>query len=195
MIESGLMDPRVLELIRRAASALDPLDVPYAVGGAVAMAAHGYARYTSDLDIFALDEGKSSILRALRKEGFIVEPLMPPMHYIAFLREHGDPTVRVDILFPADEPALSAIEYPVTTHIAGTDVKVFPVDMLVAAKFYSDRPQDLHDIAAMLERGIFEPEEVHRLIGSIDPEGAADFAVLIQELRRPRRRRPPPKRK
>jgi hypothetical protein len=191
------MDPRVLELIRRAASALEPLDVPYAVGGAVAMAAHGYARYTSDLDVFALDESKPSILRAFRKEGFIVEPLMPPMHYVAFLREHGDPTVRVDILFPADEPALSAVEYPVTVHIAGADLdlKVFPVDMLVAAKFYSDRPQDLHDIAAMLERGIFEPDEVHRLISSIDPEGAADFATLIQELRRPRRRRPPPRRK
>jgi hypothetical protein len=191
------MDPRVLELIRRTASALEPLNVPYAVGGAVAMAAHGYARYTSDLDVFALDESKPSIFRALRKEGFTVEPLMSPMHYVAFLREHGDPTVRVDILFPADEPALSAVEYPVTVHIAGTDVdlKVFPIDMLVAAKFYSDRPQDLHDIAAMLERGIFEPDEVHRLIGSIDPEGATDFATLIQELRRPRRRRPPPKRK
>jgi hypothetical protein len=191
------MDPRVLELIRRTASALEPLNVPYAVGGAVAMAAHGYARYTSDLDVFALDESKSSIFRALRKEGFTVEPLMSPMHYVAFLREHGDPTVRVDILFPADEPALSAVEYPVTVHIAGTDVnlKVFPIDMLVAAKFYSDRPQDLHDIAAMLERGIFEPDEVHRLIGSIDPEGATDFATLIQELRRPRRRRPPPKRR
>ncbi len=160
------------------------------------MAAHGYARYTSDLDIFALDESKSSILRALRKEGFIVEPLMPPMHYVAFLREHGDPTVRVDILFPADEPALSAVEYAVKLRIPGVnlDLKTFPIDMLVAAKFYSDRPQDLHDIAAMLERGIFEPDEVHRMICSIDPEGAADFATLIQELRRPRRRRPPPRR-
>ena len=187
------MDPRVLDLLRRAAAALEPLGLPYSIGGAIAMHAHGYARYTSDIDVFALDEHRTQILRAFRTHGLTVEPVFSPHHYIAYLPEQGELRVRVDISFPAAEPELSAIEFPVRAQVMGTDINVFPLSLLVAAKFYSDRPEDHHDLAALLNRGLFDPDEVVRMIASIDPEGAADFVAEIAELRRPRppRKRPP----
>lgn len=84
----------------------------------------------------------------------------------------------------------------------GKKVPVFPLDLLVWAKATSDRYEDLRDVQAMLQRGLFDPLHVHVLIDSVDPQAAREFAALIREMqtpRLPRVRRPgkrlPPKKK
>jgi hypothetical protein len=184
-LQGAAFDPRIITLLHRAAVALEPLG-GYAIGDAFAMRAHGYARYTSDIDVFVLEDHRVPTLRALRGVGLTIEPVFAPHHFIAYLPEHNDPQVRIDVLFPVTEPELSAIESPKRASFAGVDVNVFPITLLVASKFYSDRPEDHHDIAAMLNRGMFDPIEVRQVIASIDLEGAMDFATEIEDLRRVR---------
>ena len=189
------MDARVVDLLRRATESLDTLNVPYGIGGAFAMRAHGYSRETTDVTVFALDESRGPIIRALRGHGLTVAPVLQPFHYVAYDPAYGDPEIRIDVLFPAGEPELSGVEYAERKMIEGVNTQVFPVNLLVASKFYSDRDEDHHDIGAMLHRGIFDPSEVERLIASIDAEGAADFHTEIAAALRPRPARKRPTRK
>lgn len=190
------MDPRTYELLKLTAKALEPLAKPYSIGGAVAMGAHGVRRYTTDVDVFALDADRNRILHALRSAGLEISAVFEPFHYFAYLPRHADPEIRVDVLFPAGEPELSAVEYPVRAKIGSVEVNVFPRNLLVATKFYSDRLKDELDIAMMYTSGVFDPEAVRAIIASFDPEGAVDFAALIARLAkaRPPRRRPPVRR-
>jgi hypothetical protein len=189
------LDPRVTELLEKLVASLEPLGVPYAVGGALAMHAHGLRRYTSDVDAFALAEDRPQVLRALRAAGLRITTLMEPFHYAATLPAHGDLEVRIDVLFPAGEPELSAIEHARPAQFGPVAVRVFPLELLVAAKFYSDRLKDEADIAGMLNAGLFDPDEVERFIASIDAEGAREFRALIARLAAPRPPRPRPGRK
>lgn len=182
-------------MLQRATAALDALNVPYGIGGALAMRAHGYSRETTDVDVFALDESRGPIIRALRSHELTVAPVFQPFHYVAYDPVYGDPEIRIDMLFPASEPELSGIEYAERKMIAGINTRVFPVNLLVASKFYSDRDEDHRDIGAMLHRGIFDPSEVERLIASVDPEGAADFHAEVAAALRPRPVRKRPTRK
>jgi hypothetical protein len=189
------LEPRVLQLVHDVAEAIAPLGVDYAIGGALAMAAHGVRRYTSDVDVFAKDEDRPAIMRALRAQGLETATIMSPFHYIAYRPEHADPEVRIDVLFPAGEPELSAVEFADRGMVGDVELNVFPVDLLVASKFYSDRPEDGYDIKKMLNMGAFDPAAVEKLIASIDPEGAVDFGVVIATMLVPSKGRKRPERK
>ncbi len=193
--KSHQVTPNVARLIAAMAEALEPLKVPYAVGGAVAMSAHGVRRHTDDVDVFALDEDRPKVLRALRAAGLRIVEVMSPFHYAAYLPDVDDPEVRIDVLFPAGEPELSAVEYPARAEIGGVEFNVFALELLVATKFYSDRVKDELDIARMYESGVFEPATVRALIASFDPDGAKEFDALMKRLAQPRTKRARPTRK
>lgn len=159
------------------------------------MAVHGYSRSTKALDVFMLDENRGQVLRAMREQGLTVMPVFAPSHYIAYLPQHNDQETRVNLIFPVTEPELSAIEHPMKGNVGGFPMNIFPINLLVMSKAYSDRPEDVQDIAAMLNRGMFDPAEVHRVIESIDHDGAEDFDALIEELMKRRKVRKKPVRK
>ncbi len=188
------LEPRVLELVHDVAWAIAPIGVDYAIGRALAMGAHGARRHTSDVDIFAKDADRPAIMRALRQAGLETAAIMAPFHYIAYRPQHQDPEVRIDLLFPAGEPELSAIEFADRGIVGDIELNVFPIDLLVASKFYSDRPEDGFDIKMMLNLGLFDPTAVRAVIASIDPDGAKDFADLIAALTAPRKPRKRPTR-
>ena len=58
--------------LREFVELLNALDVHFLIVGAFAVAHHGYARYTADLDLFVekSDENAERILRAIREFGF-----------------------------------------------------------------------------------------------------------------------------
>jgi hypothetical protein len=186
-------DPRVQELLKAFLRMAKKTHKPYAIGGALAMAAHGYVRQTTDVDAFLRDEDRLDWLRAARAEGLHIDELYHRIHYIAFDLKHGDPRIRIDLMFPAEEPALSAIDIPDTATIGNLSFDVFPIDMLVIAKFDSDRDKDQNDVAAMYHLGLFDPVRVHKIMSSLDRDMATRFAARIQELNRPRL--PPPARR
>jgi len=175
-------DPRVRELLLAFLKMASITRRSYAVGGALAMSAHGYVRQTSDVDAFLLDEHRLEWLRAARSVGLIVDEVFSKVHYMAFFPRHGDPRIRIDMLFPADEPELSAVEYPVRASIGGIATNVFPLALLAIDKFASDRPEDHRDFERMLHLGMFDPADLRVIIASFDPDMAKRFDLAISDL-------------
>lgn len=178
------MDPKLEELVNTVFTTIEPLGVPYAIGGALAMSAHGYRRYTSDVDLFIHDEARGKVLRAFRQAGLQVSEIGPG-HFIALNPQHRDFDIRIDILIPADEPGLSAVEYPERRALVpgGAPINVMSGSLLAMMKFYSDRQKDLDDLRAMARHGIFDPSHVRALVATIDPEGLAEWDTIANTFR------------
>lgn len=64
-------DSDVHKALRRIAARLSELGVPYAVAGGMALVAHGYRRFTDDVDILVTAEGLERIHEALDGRGFV----------------------------------------------------------------------------------------------------------------------------
>jgi len=189
-------DPSTEELLSVAIAAVTAAKVDsYAIGGALAMEAHGYSRSTKDVDLFVLHEDAHAVLRALRMKGMTVTPVFAPHHYVATIPGTTDIERRIDVLVPSGEPELSAIEWAESKPLFGKNVLVFPVNLLAVAKGYSTRPEDETDLAAMLARGMFYPQEVSAIIATVDPDGAEQFDKLIGRIQKQRERRPKPTRR
>jgi len=187
-------DPRVNDLLAVERDVIDPLGVDYAIGGALAMAAHGYARFTEDVDVFITEEGRHKVLQALRAAGYEVGEAMRPFHYFMMLPEHGgDPDVRIDLMFHAGEPDLSAAEFPMRLPIVkgGDKLNVVEPNLLAMMKFMSDREDDEYDLKQLYTRGIFDPDAVREMVASIDSEDGEDTArwdALLVKFRERRAR-------
>jgi hypothetical protein len=188
--EHLLLDPRVIDLLERVIAAMQKAGIPYAIGGGIAVIAHGVQRTTVDVDLFVRDQERARALRALRDVGLLTDKVFEPAHYLAFDPKHNDPRIRVDVLVPFDDPELGAIEYPQLVRIGDTpDVHVFPAELLVMSKFYTDpneRPDDRRDIHRLLREGAFEPETVRILLAGFDPEAVPEWTAMIDEMTRKR---------
>lgn len=158
--KGGWVSPEVEELLDLFLAAAAAIDRPYAIGGALAMGAHGYRRHTDDVDAYVIYSDRGEWIRALRAQGLTVTPLFAGVHYVAYLPQHGDPGIRIDLLVPADDPDLSAIEVPDSMTIADRPVEVWPANLLVIAKFRSTRDEDRADVDKMFERGLFDARDV-----------------------------------
>jgi len=162
------------------------LAIPHAIGGGVAVRAHGYRRETTDVDAFFLPEDRNRVLRAFRETGLHVERVMVPFHYAALPEDATNIEERIDILFPEGDPEVSAIEMFEKLKVEGVPgVQVFPAELLVIGKLlYSDRWQDFADVAELYQIGAFDPDEAERLTKLMDPE--ASFKGELAELLKPR---------
>lgn len=96
-------DSAVYKTLRALARRLDELGIPYAVVGAMALNAHGFRRFTDDVDLLVTSAGLKAIHEQLEGRGYV-----PPFKGSKQLRdtEHG---VRVEFLvtggFPGDGKA------------------------------------------------------------------------------------------
>jgi len=61
----------VWESLRRIASKLEDLKIPYAVAGGMALVAHGYERTTVDVDVLVSAEGLQAVHQALEGLGYV----------------------------------------------------------------------------------------------------------------------------
>lgn len=182
-------DPRVRELLVAFLEMAKLTGRPYAIGGALAMSGHGYTRQTSDVDAFLRYEDRLEWLRAARKVGLLTDEVFRGVHYFAFMPEHGDPRIRIDLLFPAEEIEAAAIDDPVPVRIGGVVVEAFRVELLAAAKLLSDRPGDQRDFQAMLELGLFEPATLQMLLAPLGQEALEALQSAIEATQvRPRAR-------
>jgi hypothetical protein len=165
--------PHVAELLDVFLAVAKELDLPYAIGGALAMGAHGYRRHTDDIDAYVEHKYRGRWIRTLREHGLTVAPLFGGVHYVAQFPDENDPEIRIDLLVPADDPDLSAIEVPDASQIAGRPVEIWPLELLVVSKFQSTREKDHEDVDAMSERGLFDPKAVHRILLHMDEPALA----------------------
>lgn len=161
------VDPKVHELLDAIHEIIEPMDVDYAIGGALAMAAAGYARHTKDVDLFVTEAGRIKSLMAFRRAGYTVTPVFEPHHYAVYLPGPiDDPEVRIDLMVPAGEPDLSAVEYPGRTALTkdGADFNVVTPNLLAVMKYVSDRDKDMDDLRAMYRHAVFDPDNVREIV-------------------------------
>jgi hypothetical protein len=150
-----------LEAILRA---LNDADVRYLIVGGLAVVAHGYVRYTADLDI-VLDLERDNALRAMKAlDAIAYRPLVPvdatdfadeekrrvwirEKNMLVFQMRNPDrESTRLDIF--VKEPFAFTEEFAQAKweEVAGIRAPVLRYDELIRLKRSSGRPQDLIDI-------------------------------------------------
>jgi hypothetical protein len=130
-------------------------DVRFMIVGGYAVAAHGYPRFTKDLDVWVwVDEGNADrLISTLEDFGFGSLGLTPA----DFLEEGivvqlGDPPQRIDILTQVDGVDFTPCwDRHVDIQVSGQRVPFISAGDLLANKKASGRPQDLADVAALEE--------------------------------------------
>jgi hypothetical protein len=135
---------------------------PYALTGAVAMAAHGYVRPTEDLDVYLLRRHILFWFRAAHAVGLEIADVVDGRHHIAWCRSHADPGIRIDLMFPSSEPLLTGIRKAQRRSVGGLAVNVLSVDLIAGAKALSRDEAHVADVNAMLARGVVSGPALER---------------------------------
>lgn len=124
--------------------------VRYLIVGGYAVAAHGYPRYTKDLDIWIenSEENARMILAVLDEFGFgdfeiDVDDFIEPEHVIQL----GLPPNRIDLVTSLTGLSFSeCYKSRVTFCLGGLGVNLIDVESLKKNKAATARPQDLADL-------------------------------------------------
>ena len=119
-------------------------EVPISIGGGIAVNAHGYRRDTADVDAFFHRADRQKVVRAIQNMSTDSSSLMleeiDPSHWI-LVPEGNSPDERIDLMFATGDPEKSAIEMAVTKTYHGIAIPVFPIELLVAAKYLAGLPR------------------------------------------------------
>jgi hypothetical protein len=146
----------VQKTLRRIARRLEELHVPYAIAGGMALFAHGFERFTEDVDILVSRDSLKAIHTHLDGLGYV-----PPFTGSKNLRdaEHG---VRIEFLiagaFPGDgKPKAVAFPDPEQASVVIDGVHYLSLPKLVELKLASGmtggihRMKDFTDAIALIE--------------------------------------------
>ena len=156
------------------AEELDGLDADWAIGGATALAVHGYERATRDVDLLVGDDSRVALLAGLDARGLRVEEAFAPSHYVVAVRGTRDPDVRIDLLFPALGAECLGLLAARRVTLAGREMPVMPLAYLAAAKLAVDPREDpdryakdQHDLRALWSRGLLDVLEDSAELSSV----------------------------
>lgn len=182
----------LLRIVDLCAEELDGADAEWALGGAHAMAVHGYVRATKDVDLFVADDARRRLLQRLEAEGYAVRDVFPPSHHSVSPPRSRDPEARVDLLFPALGIESLALLAARRHRVSGRHLPVFPLEHVVAIKLQADPSferdryhKDLHDLRALRERGLIDEGRVHTVLVDVGDRGAK--SRLVELMKGPRR--------
>jgi len=138
--------------LRKLAARLDELGVPYAFAGAMALFAHGYRRFTEDVDVLVTPEGLKKIHENLAGLGYV-----PPFDGSMNLRD-AETGVRIEFLvtggFPGDgKPKPVAFPDPAQASSSVAGLRCLSLTTLIELKLASGmtNPGRLKDLADVQE--------------------------------------------
>jgi len=145
-------------LLARVVAVLDRAGAPHAVIGAAALAAHGVARSTFDLDLLT---GNQAVLDERLWSGLSADPTVrvtlrrgdadDPLAGVVRVEASGERTI--DIVVGRWTWQAEAVEAAVPIHVGSAPLRVVrPVD-LILLKLYAGGLQDLSDIQQLLAVG------------------------------------------
>jgi hypothetical protein len=144
----------VHQSLRHIANRLNELKIPYAVAGGMSLFAHGYRRFTEDVDILVTAEGLSEIHRRLEGLGYVA-----PFAGSKQLRD-TDTGVRIEFLvsgqFPGDgKPKSVAFPDPSKSGIEIQGIYYLRLEKLIELKLASGmsnaaRLKDLGDVQELI---------------------------------------------
>jgi hypothetical protein len=152
-----------LEAAKIVAQVLEELQVPSALIGAMALAAHNYPRATQDVDL-GTDADPYTDLRlaklALEKRGFMAELVTPdmddPLGGVINVQREGLQRIQVVNFYNPHHvrirtPGLEAIRTAAPMGLGG-GIRVVDLPHLIALKLYAGGGQSMSDVSALLER-------------------------------------------
>lgn len=152
--EKGAVHQSLRRIVRR----LNDLGIPYAVVGALSMYAHGYRRFTQDVDLLVTPEGLARVHKELVGLGYV-----PPFERSKNLRD-TESGVKIEFLvtgqFPGDgKPKPVAFPDPDAVAVEKDGIRYLDLPALVELKLASGmtNPQRMKDLADVME-----------LIGALD---------------------------
>lgn len=184
-----MIDKSLVALVRCCARCLDGLEAEWAIGGATAMAVHGYVRQTKAVDLFIADECRAELLAALKSDGHFVDAVMPPAHYVVAPPKAADPESRVDLLFPALGVETLGLMAARRVSVAGMNLPVMPLPHLVALKLQTDPlfdrdryAKDHQDLRELRARGFIDSRKVEEVLDDVRDTAAVR---RLYELLRP----------
>jgi hypothetical protein len=173
----------VHKTLERIVRRLDELKIPYAIVGAMAMFAHGYERFTTDIDILVTKEDLAEIHRRLEGLGYL-----PPFEGSKHLRD-TESGVRIEFLTTGDYPG-DGLPKPVSfPSPADTSIEIggfhfLRLPTLIELKLASgmtnaSRLKDLADVQEMI-RVLNLPED---LADQLNPFVQGKYRELWQAVR------------
>ena len=177
------------EMLRFILEVAEKAGVKVAIGGGIAVNAHGYRRDTADVDAFFHYPDQRKVLRQLNEqlgEDFVLEEFDPSHWIVAAVG--APPDERIDLLFAIGDPEESAIEMATPKKYRGIAAPVFPVDMLVISKFLAERDdaKDSLDIYELHRKGAFEISSVSKRLRQMgfdeDAQRFPEFMAYLQGL-------------
>jgi hypothetical protein len=144
-----------MSLLRAAVEAFSSHRLECAMIGATAMAAHGVARATMDIDLLVVGRDclDSPVWRELREQGIEVDVRRgdhdDPLAGVVHLRQAG--SAPVDVIVGDSAWQRRVVERATDVELFGTMVPVAAARDLVLLKLYAGSPQDLWDVSRLLE--------------------------------------------
>lgn len=159
-----------MSLLAVTLQALSSHRLPCAMIGATAMAAHGVARATMDIDLLLVGREclESHAWRELREQGIEVDihrgdhddPLVGVVH----LRQAGSSPI--DVIVGGSAWQRRAVERATTVELFGTLVPLAAARDLILLKLYAGAPQDCWDVSRLLEAS--DKSLAHEVTDEID---------------------------
>jgi hypothetical protein len=177
----------VHEALRKIASRLDELAVPYAVSGGMALFEHGVRRFTEDVDILVTKAGLTAIHGALPGLGYV--------HAFAGSKNLRDADLGVKIEFlitghyPGDgQPKPVRFPSPEAVAVERDGIRFLNLRTLIELKLASgmsgaDRGKDLVDVQELIKT-LHLPEE---FADQLDPSVRGKYAELRGMTRKGKR--------
>lgn len=175
----------VNKTLARLASDLKEHDIEYAVMGAIALLAHGYPRFTEDINLVMTREGLEKFHRELVGLGYA--PAFPQAKKRLRATEEN---VSIDVMlageYPGDgKPKPIAIPDPKTAAVEIDGVRFVTLEKLIELKLASgmtapDRLKDLADVQELIKVRQLGPEFAERL----DPYVREKFLDLYETIKR-----------
>jgi hypothetical protein len=129
----------------------------FVVVGAHALAAHGIARATGDLDVFVRPDGANAVavVRALQSFGAPLEAHGVSAQDFASpgaVYQLGLPPRRIDLLTQISGVAFDeALHGHVVAHVGRVSVRCIGLEAMIRNKRAAGRPKDLVDVDALVE--------------------------------------------
>lgn len=190
--------PTAAEVARAVADALEAHDVPYAIGGALALGFYSAPRATIDVDVnLFIDPASADLdhaLRVLAEIGFQLDETIEQARARALkdaqLRGHLS-GIRIDIFVPAIPFYAEMQERRQPVELLGQPIWVIGPEDLAILKLMFFRRKDLADVEAMLsDQGSCIDREMIRnrlvdVVGLDDERIAALDQIVIDVAARP----------